>query len=335
MPDLDLRALLLILAILLDWLISDPKRLYSHIAHPVQFMGDVLSLIEARFNKQTVSFNMQKFRGVFGLFLYLSIWLVVGIAISLICNVIGFWGMALEVLLAAILLSGRSLYEHVRDVNEALKFKTIEEARLSVGQIVGRDVTALDERGVARAAIESGAENLSDGFIAPVLFYFIAGLPGLIFYKAVNTADSMIGHKTQRFLGFGWAAARLDDVLNFVPSRLTGLLIVIIAQLRYANGGDVFRVMMKDSGKHSSPNAGWPEAAMAGALGIALAGPRVYFDVMKQDPWINAKGRLDADAEDIWQALAVMKRAVFLILPLIGLIGVLLFLIETVPFQFL
>ncbi len=332
MPDMDLRALLLILAILLDWLISDPKRLYSHILHPVQYMGEVLSLIEGGLNKQTVSFRMQKVRGVFGLFLYLSIWLIVGIAISLICNVIGIWGMALEVLLAAILLSGRSLYEHVRDVNEALKFKTIEEARLSVGQIVGRDVTALDERGVARAAIESGAENLSDGFIAPVLFYFFAGLPGLIFYKAVNTADSMIGHKTQRFLGFGWAAARFDDVLNWVPARLTGFLIIIIAQFRYGNGGEVFRVMMKDSSKHSSPNAGWPEAAMAGALGIALAGPRVYFDVMKQDPWINAKGRLDTDAEDIWQALTVMKRVVFLTLPLIGLMGLSFFLAAKLPY---
>lgn len=332
MPDMDLRALLLILAILLDWLISDPKRLYSHILHPVQYMGEVLSWIERRLNKQTVSLTKQKLRGVFGLFFYLSIWLSVGIAISLICNVIGIWGMALEVLLAAILLSGRSLYEHVRDVNEALKFKTIEEARLSVGQIVGRDVTALDERGVARAAIESGAENLSDGFIAPVLFYFIAGLPGLIFYKAVNTADSMIGHKTQRFLGFGWAAARFDDLLNWVPARLTGFLIMIIAQFRYRNGGEVFRVMMKDHSKHSSPNAGWPESAMAGALGIALAGPRVYFDVMKQDPWINAKGRLDTDAEDIWQALAVMKRAVFYTLPVIGLIGASQFLIKTMPF---
>ena len=332
MPDMDLRALLLILAILLDWLISDPKRLYSHILHPVQYMGEVLSWIERRLNKQTVSLTKQKLHGVFGLFLYLSIWLSVGIAISLICNVLGIWGMALEVLLAAILLSGRSLYEHVRDVNEALKFKTIEEARLSVGQIVGRDVTALDERGVARAAIESGAENLSDGFIAPVLFYFIGGLPGLIFYKAVNTADSMIGHKTQRFLGFGWAAARFDDLLNWVPARLTGFLILIIAQFRYRNGGEVFRVMMKDHSKHSSPNAGWPESAMAGALGIALAGPRVYFDVMKQDPWINAKGRLDTDAEDIWQALVVMKRAVFYILPVIGLIGASQFLIKTMPF---
>lgn len=331
MPDVDLRALLLILAILLDWLISDPKRLYSHILHPVQFMGEVLSFIEKHLNKQTTTFAMQKFRGCVGLFLYLFIWLIVGISLSLICHVIGLWGMALEVLFAAVLLSGRSLYEHVRDVNEALKFKTIEEARLSVGQIVGRDVTALDERGVARAAIESGAENLSDGFIAPVLFYFIGGLPGLIFYKAVNTADSMIGHKTQRFLGFGWAAARLDDVLNWVPARFTGFLIILIAQFRYGNGGEVFRVMMKDHSKHSSPNAGWPEAAMAGALGIALAGPRVYFDVMKQDPWINAKGRLDADAEDIWQALTVMKRAVFYILPLIGLVGVSLFLFKTMP----
>lgn len=332
MPDTDLRALLLILAILLDWLISDPKRLYNHILHPVQFMGEVLSLIESYFNKQTVSLRMQKVRGVFALFLYLTLWLTIGVALSLICSVFGFWGMGLEVLFVGVLLSGRSLYEHVRDVNEALKFKTLEEARLSVGHIVGRDVMALDERGVARAAVESGAENLSDGFIAPVLFYLVGGLPGIVFYKAVNTADSMIGHKTQRFLGFGWAAARLDDVMNWLPARLTGGLIILIAALRYGNGRSAFRVMIKDSGKHSSPNAGWPESAMAGAIGIALAGPRVYFDVMKQDPWINAKGRLDADAEDIWQALAIMKRCVFLCLPFIGGIGLVFFLWNRISF---
>lgn len=321
MPDLELRALLLVLAILLDWLMGDPKRLYSHIIHPVAFMGDILSWVEQSLNKPTVSFRMQKVRGLAGLVIYLFIWVLVGCALSLICDVFGIWGMGIEVLIAGILLSGRSLYEHVRDVGEALKFKTVEESRVSVGHIVGRDVSALDERGVARAAIESGAENLSDGFVAPVFFYLILGLPGLFLYKAANTADSMIGHKTQRFLGFGWAAARFDDLLNWIPARLTGFMIVVIGQLSFGSGSESWRAMMKDAGKHSSPNAGWPESALAGALGIALAGPRVYHDVMKQDPWINARGRLDAGAEEIWHSLSVIKRVVFLCIPLIAIIG--------------
>lgn len=325
MPDADLRALILVLAILLDWIMGDPKKLYSHIFHPVQFMGEVLTWFESALNKRGVSMRMQKVRGSVALFFYLLIWVVVGGALTVICDVFGWWGLGGEVLIAAILLSGRSLFEHVRDVGEALKFKTVEEARLAVGQIVGRDTSALDDRGVARAAIESGAENLSDGYVAPVLFYLLGGLPGLFLYKAANTADSMIGHKTQRFLGFGWAAARFDDFLNWLPARVTGFLIVTLAHLMGLRGSEAWRVMLKDAGKHSSPNAGWPEAAMAGALGIAVAGPRVYDDVMKQDPWINARGRLDAGADDIWLALRLIKNSVFLMIPFIGIIGGLAF----------
>lgn len=325
MPDIYLRASILALAILLDWIIGDPKRFYSYILHPVQFMGELLAQFEGWLNKPGKSFQAQKVRGVVALLLYLFIWVAVGTALTIIADVFGWWGLLFELIIAAVMLSGRSLYEHVRDVCEALKFKTVEEARLAVGQIVGRDSSALDDRGVARAAIESGAENLSDGFIAPVLFYLIGGLPGLFFYKAVNTADSMIGHKNQRFLGFGWAAARLDDVLNWLPARLTGFIIVFLSHLLCGRGSEAFRVMMKDSGKHSSPNAGWPEAAMAGALGIAVAGPRVYRDMMKQDPWINARGRLDCGAEDIWQALRIIRSSVFLMMLLIGVFSLLQF----------
>lgn len=325
MPDLDLRALILVLAILLDWLVGDPKRLYRHIFHPVQFMGELLMYIEGWLNVPGLRLRAQKNRGVFALVIFLAVWVLVGLALAIIFDIFGIWGVAIEALVVAVFLSGRSLYEHVRDVCDALKFKTVEEARLAVGHIVGRDTSALDERGVARAAIESGAENLSDGFVAPVLFYLVGGLPGLFLYKATNTADSMIGYKTQRFLGFGWAAARFDDLLNWVPARLTGVFIVFLAHFMCGRGGESWHVMWRDAVKHSSPNAGWPEAAMAGALGIAVAGPRVYHDMMKQDPWINARGRLDASSEDIWHALRVMKGCVFLCLPLIGILGLLAF----------
>lgn len=326
MPDIDLRALILVLAIVLDWLIGDPKRLYRYISHPVQFMGELLMMIEGWLNVPGRPFRAQKVRGTIGFVLYLIVWVIVAIALTVIFDVIGVWGVACEIILACVLISGRSLYDHVRDVCDALKFKTDQEARQAVGQIVGRDTAALDAQGVARAAIESGAENLSDGFIGPVLFYLVGGLPGLFLYKATNTADSMIGYKTQRFLGYGWAAARFDDLLNWLPSRITGFMIVLFAFVFYGRGSQSHSVMRRDASKHSSPNAGWPEAAMAGALGIAVAGPRVYKDMMKQDPWINARGRLDVGSEDIWQALRIMQAVIMLSIPLVGVFCLFVFL---------
>jgi len=325
MLDLELRALLLILAIVLDWLIGDPQKLYRKIFHPVELMGEVLTWIEGGLNKPGVSLRAQKIRGVLALFLYLVSWIIIASALVIICDVLGVWGFGIELIIVAVFLGGRSLYNHVQEVCEALKFKTVTEARQAVGHIVGRDTAALDEHGVARAGIESGAENLSDGFIAPAMFYLFGGLIGLIVYKAVNTADSMIGYKTQRFLGFGWASARLDDVLNWIPSRLTGCMIVVMAHFLCGRGLEAWRVMKRDARKHSSPNAGWPEAAMGGALGIALAGPRVYKDMMKQDPWINARGRLDANAEDIWHALRLLKACIFFTIVLVGIFGLAVF----------
>ena len=326
MPEFDFRALILVFAIVLDWLIGDPKKLYSIVAHPVVFMGEMLSLIEGWLNKPGRSFAQQKRRGVFALLLFLGVWVLSGAALTILFDLAGVWGLLLEGVVVAIFLGGRSLYNHVLDVCNALKFKTLEEGRLAVGHIVGRDTAALDEYGVARAAIESGAENLSDGFIGPLLFYLIGGLPGIFLYKATNTADSMIGHKTARFIGFGWAAARFDDLLNYIPARLTGAMIAFMAHFLCGRGRESWFVMRRDGGKHSSPNAGWPEAAMAGALGVALAGPRVYRDMMKQDPWINAKGRLNAGAEEIWHALRLIEGVIYLTLPLVGAFGVLIFL---------
>ena len=321
MPELDLRAFILFFAIVLDWILGDPKQIYRHVMHPVQFMGAVLGWFESKFNRPGLRFGQAKRRGLVVLFIYLFIWVVFAVALSFVLSLLGIWGWLLEMLIVAVFLSARSLYEHVWNVCNALKFKTVAEARDEIRHIVGREPGALDEYGVARAAIESGAENLSDGFIAPMLFYLVGGLPGLFLYKAVNTADSMIGHRTHRFIAFGWAAARFDDLLNWVPARFTGVLISVLAAVLSGRGWDSWQAMVRDAGKHSSPNAGWPEAAMAGALGIAVAGPRVYQDMMKQDPWINAKGRLDAGAEDIWQALRLMQGVVFSVLPLVAVIG--------------
>jgi adenosylcobinamide-phosphate synthase len=175
--------------------------------------------------------------------------------------------------------------------------------------IVGRDPDQLDEAGVCRAAIESCAENFSDGVVAPVFWLALLGLPGLIAYKAINTADSMIGHRSTRYESFGWAAARLDDLVNLIPARLSGLLVAIVAPIAGGTTGSALRVMWRDAAKHHSPNAGWPESATAGALGLALAGPRRYGERIVDDPFLNAEARKDAMPSDIGRSLDLLVAA--------------------------
>jgi adenosylcobinamide-phosphate synthase len=213
------------------------------------------------------------------------------------------------VLLASTLLAQRSLLVHVRAVADGLRQGGLEGGRAAVSHIVGRNPNSLDEAGIARAAIESLAENFSDGVVAPALWCGLAGLPGIVFYKAVNTADSMIGHRTERHEAFGWAAARLDDVINLPASRLGALWIVLAATLqRDAVPIAAMRAIRRDAGRHRSPNAGWPEAAMAGALGLRLAGPRIYGTTRVEDGWMG-DGRAQATPADLDRALALYRRA--------------------------
>ncbi len=208
-----------------------------------------------------------------------------------------------EVLGAAVLLAQRSLADHVGAVAGALRV-SLAEGRGAVARIVGRDPETLDQAGVARAAIESAAENFSDGVVAPVFWFLVGGLPGIAVYKAVNTADSMIGHSSERYREFGWAAARLDDVLNWIPARLAGGLICLVG-----GGRAAMRVMLRDAGLHKSPSAGWPEAATAASLEIALAGPRIYGGEVTDDPYLNAEGRREAGPADIEAAVRLIWRA--------------------------
>src|SRR5690606_14732547 len=213
-------------------------------------------------------------------------------------------GLLVTALLASTLLAQRSLASHVAAVAEALEREGIDAGRKAVSRIVGRDTAALDEAGVSRAAIESLAENFSDGVVAPAFWLAVLGLPGALAYKAVNTADSMIGHRTPRHAAFGWAAARFDDLVNLPASRLSALLIVAAALLAPgADPGAAWRAVARDAKKHRSPNAGWPEAAMAGALGLALAGPRSYHGTVVADAIMGEGGRREADAADIFRAL--------------------------------
>jgi adenosylcobinamide-phosphate synthase len=224
--------------------------------------------------------------------------------------------------LASALIAQRSLHEHVADVADALEKTGAEGGREAVSHIVGRDTEALDEAGIARAAIESLAENFSDGVVAPVFWMLIAGLPGAAVYKAINTADSMIGHRTPRYQAFGWSAARLDDLVNLPASRLSALLIVAAAAVtKSASAAAAWQAVRRDARHQRSPNAGYPEAAMAGALGLALAGPRDYGGVRVDDA-LMGDGRRAADASDIRAALGLYRRADGILIAFVAMLAI-------------
>lgn len=299
----------LLVALALDALLGEPRRLWRRVPHPIESFGRLITLAEAQLN----SGPTQKLKGaVFIATASLALG-VLGAIIKLLPD-----HGVLEAAVVAVMLAHRSLIDHVRAVAAAFREDGIDAARRAVAQIVGRDVSGLDESGVARAAIESAAENFSDGVIAPVFWYLVLGLPGILIYKFVNTADSMIGHRDERHAEFGWAAARFDDLLNYLPARLTGALIALVHWHRPA-----LDVMLSDAPLHRSPNAGWPEAGMAATLDIALAGPRNYGEGMVDYPYINANGRRHLSVRDIEAAIEVLWRgwiAIFAIFAFLALI---------------
>ncbi len=293
-------------ALAIEALIGYPAPLYRAIGHPVTWMGRWLEILEARLNRPFLSFATRRALGVLVLCLYLApVALVAWAATSALVSR-GAFGFSALALLAGSLPAQRSLASHVRAVAEGLD-ASLEEGRQAVAMIVGRNPKALDEAGVARAAIESLAENFSDGVVAPILWIALGGLIGGALYKAINTADSMIGRKDDRLAAFGWAAARLDDCVNLPASRLAALWIIIAAALTPgASAREAARAVWRDASLHRSPNAGWPEAAMAGALGLKLAGPRVYGETLVEDAFMG-RGRREADAADIRRALMVYR----------------------------
>ena len=293
-------------ALILDALVGEPQALWSRVPHPVVLLGRLVAWLDRRLNNGPDRRRM----GVLAVLALLLVTLPVPVAIAALP-----FGWVLEILGAAILLAQRSLVEHVGAVAAALE-RSLDEARDAVSRIVGRDPQSLDRAGVARAAIESAAENFSDGVVAPAFWFLLGGLPGIVLYKAVNTADSMIGYRSPRHLEFGRAAARLDDALNWVPARLAGLLICAAGLSPGA-----LRTMWRDARLHRSPNAGWPEAATAAALGLALAGPRIYGGVITDDPYLNPEGSRDATPADIRRVVALVWRAWGLLLALAMVIG--------------
>ncbi len=293
----------LALALLLDAALGEPRWLWDRLPHPAVLMGRAVDWCDRILNRG----GARRAKGVATMAGLAAGALILGLALAQL-------GPLAEMLVAAVLLAQKSLMQHVGAVADGLRL-SLGDGRRAVAQIVGRDTAAMDEPAVARAAIESAAENFSDGVIAPAFWFLLAGLPGLLLYKITNTADSMIGYRTPRHAEFGWAAARLDDALNLIPARLTALLIAAL----HGHLSD-WRGIVAEARRHRSPNAGWPEAAAARALGVALSGPRAYDGQMRDFPFVFPTGRrqigpdeIDATVRMLWRVWAAALAVVALV----------------------
>jgi len=297
----------MLLALAVDAVLGWPAAIHARIGHPVTWIGALISTLDRRFNREDSSEAARRMAGAcVALFVIALVAAIAWACVSILPK--GWLGLILAAVLAWPFVAARSMHDHVDAVARPLMAGDLATARQAVSMIVGRDPSQLDAAGIARAATESLAENTSDGIVAPLFWGVIFGLPGIAAYKAINTLDSMIGHRTPRHEAFGWAAARIDDVANLIPARLTGVLFAVVSiRPRIA-----LATMWRDAGHHRSPNAGWPEAAMAGALGIRLSGPRSYEGRLSQEPWLNGEAP-DPMPADLNRALALYRRAMLLL----------------------
>ena len=304
------------LALLVERLFGYPKAIHRQIGHPVEWIGTLLSRLEVALYDSDAEPLQARLRGVATLVALLIIVAIPAALISTFLSTIRF-GWIIEALLATTLIAQYSLHEHVSAVGKGLDI-SLSEGRKAVSMIVGRDPAQLDESGIVKAALESLAENTSDGIVAPVLWYALLGLPGIVMYKAINTADSMIGHKSERYVYFGWAAARLDDLVNLPASRLSGLLFAGAAAWTDRERGKIaFQAMWRDAPKHNSPNAGWPESALAASLGVKFGGPRRYEGHLVNLPWMG-EGRETLNRDDIRKGLRFYGTAMTFLLCLVA-----------------
>jgi adenosylcobinamide-phosphate synthase len=300
------------LVLAIEGFVGYPQALYKFIGHPVEWIGKLISFLDDGLNDPDQDKSEVRAQGVFAIVI---LCVAVGIPAWLISKTLAgiSYGWIVNVLLATAFVAQKSLRDHVSAVHRALS-ASLPAARQAVGKIVGRDPDTLDESGIAKAALESLAENTADGITAPIFWYALLGLPGLVIYKAINTADSMIGHKSEKYLHFGWAAAKLDDLVNLPASRLTGLLFAAAAWLTSKKSAQSsLRSMWRDAGKHQSPNAGWPEAAMAGAIGLRFGGPRNYDGELVDLPYMG-DGRETLTADDIGKGVELYDRAMIVLL---------------------
>jgi adenosylcobinamide-phosphate synthase len=301
----------LLLALALDALAGDPDWLYRRLPHPVVAIGRAITFLEARWLDPTAPAEVQRRRGLAASVVVIAASAAAGLALQSLCLRLPYGWLALALLMSTS-IAFRGLHQHVVAVAVGLA-RSLGDGRRAVARIVGRDPESLDPPAVARAAIESTAENFADGVVAPLFWGLLLGLPGMLAYKAINTLDSMIGHRSKRYLHFGRFAARLDDLVNWLPARLAALLLLAAAlTLRDATPAEGWRALRRDARHHRSPNAGWPEAAIAGCLGLRLAGPRHYGGELIDDAWMGP-GRAAATVADIRRALRLLSAATLLL----------------------
>ncbi len=315
---MDGNALPLLIALAVDAWAGDPDRIWKRFGHPVEWCGRLIGALEERFNYGDR--EQQRRTGALSVLLIVSASVTAGLLLEWLLQILPATAI-IEGVLASVLIAQRSLADHVKAVAAGLS-GSVEVGRDAVRHLVGRDLEDLDASGIARSAIESLAENFSDAVVAPALAFLLFGLPGLLAYKAINTADSMLGHRSERYESFGQAAAKLDDLANWVPARLSAGLIATAALAIRGRPLEILGVARRDAPRHRSPNAGWPEAAMAAALGIAIAGPRRYGGEWVEDGWMNEGGRKVLTFDDINRALALYWRACALIGGLVGMIWI-------------
>lgn len=299
--------LILFIALLLDRVLGDPDWLWRRFPHPVTALGGAIGTVERIFNRKADQAAIRRRNGWLAIVALVLASLLIGTGLDRCFRLLGPAGAIVEVLVVAVFLAQKSLADHVAKVSIALRTGGLAEGRRAVSMIVGRDPQALDEPAICRAAIESLAENFADGVVAPAFWYAVLGLPGLIAYKTINTADSMIGHRNERYIDFGRGSALLDDWVNWPAARLSALFIALASALSRGrrSGRRSIEAALGDAGLHRSPNAGWPEAAMAGGLDIALGGPRAYGGVAVHEPMLNAAGRKTLQPGDIADAIGL------------------------------
>ncbi|MBO6918351.1 MAG: cobalamin biosynthesis protein [Rhizobiaceae bacterium] len=319
----DHHLLILLLAIILDMVVGDPDWLWRKFPHPVVGFGKVISILDQRLNRIRDNRQMRKKLGILALAIMLLLALVAGLLLVGLFGQLGLIGFAIEIVMVAVLIAQKSMSDHINAIIEPLSTGDIEGARTAVSMIVGRQTAEMETSDVTRSSIESLAENFSDGVVAPIFWYAILGLPGILMYKMLNTADSMIGHKTVEHEDFGWASAKLDDVANCLPARISALLIAMAAliSLGVQSFKNAIWTVLNNASLHRSPNAGWPETAMAGALGIVLSGPRTYNGKITHEPYLNPTGRLklthldlEAASKLFWLACVIEAVIVFFVL---------------------
>lgn len=309
MPEIS-PFLILLIALIVDRLVGDPDWLWQRVPHPVVLFGKTIELADQQFNRAEISELQREKLGFMSIAKLMIAVVALGLILSVLFANLGAVGVILEIVIVALFLAQKSLADHVKAVATGLRQDGLEGGRRAVSMIVGRNPETLDEAGVSRAAIESLAENASDGVVAPAFWYAVFGLPGLFAYKMLNTADSMIGHKTDRHRAFGRASAKFDDLANWAPARLTAVLILLSKSQSDIEENAVST--WRNAKLHRSPNAGWPESAMALVLGVALGGPRIYDGDVAEEPFMNASGKQVLNADDIDDAIKVFYRAMLM-----------------------